>query len=418
LNIASVGAAGITFVITLLLARHWGVTSFGQYTFVLSLAGLAAYIVDFGMELNVTRAVARDPASSKNLVLNGLLLKVLLGSLALGTLACVIPLSRSLSALTAPLLFATCYVILRTILAFLGAVFRGFERMDYAALVILTSKGALLGCTLLVLAQQQSLKELFTGYAIVLGCMTCIAMCMIRRLWHAHQYHVQLRAAWPLLAGSAPFAVSIICSAFIGHIDVLTIRHFFGDTITGYYGASTAVIAGLAFLPANAAQALYPRFSQLATKNILTLMQHVQTASTITVGAGLVIMLSAALCAEPVVVWCFGEAYRPTIPILRLLLCAFAIDCMVSVLQSLLFVTNQERTMAKAYTALAVVYVMGIIICVPKFGMGGAAGMRVLLSVLFGATWIYLVWQRFPKMQLLGKPSKRALRSLIQSRRM
>src|SRR5690606_28382800 len=69
---------GANTLVLMLLARQWGASTFGEFIFPFTVAGLVALVVDYGFNLQLLSEIGRQPGRARSIVASSLSAKLLL----------------------------------------------------------------------------------------------------------------------------------------------------------------------------------------------------------------------------------------------------------------------------------------------------------------------------------------------------
>jgi O-antigen/teichoic acid export membrane protein len=131
LAISQVITSILGFFLLIYIARYLGEVGFGKYSFAISFTAL---FMIFAKEL------ARNKELTNEYLTNVSLIKVLLSFLAFGFIALTINLMDYPRDTTYAVYLFGVYMILTSFALTFRAIFQAFERMEYAAAVIFSSK--------------------------------------------------------------------------------------------------------------------------------------------------------------------------------------------------------------------------------------------------------------------------------------
>ncbi len=139
----------LQFGLIYLAQRTLGPEGYGQYTYAVAVGFVLAPVSDLGVQLSVTRELARDAGSAARIAGVGLAIKLPL-ALIVGVLLLLVSWTRPPAVQTAALVLGMS-VVLASFVDFLGYTFRGLQRVDYEARLTLAFRflTASLGATAL-----------------------------------------------------------------------------------------------------------------------------------------------------------------------------------------------------------------------------------------------------------------------------
>ena len=322
----AIDAAG-AIVVSLLIARLFGTANNGSYAFAVSIAALTVGLAGMGLPAFATRQIAQlGPLSEVEA-------RATFGSRATTTYACfTVPLAAC-AALTIVIVarpasadpIVTAAVLLMTlqlgITGLFTALFHGTENFIPALLANATQRGAAIGAVFIV----GLLTARFDLYlAVVIATQTAINISLYtalrsRGLLNRLIVPMRISDVLRLLRSAAPFATTVILEIvyFRGIAGFLGL--FALPSVVGLFAAAHTLFVGMT-LPAYAmGTALYPRFAKLGMTNPGDAKALFRRTFALVVLYGVLAGVGLYYVAPIAVPILLGQAYRGSIPVLRIL---------------------------------------------------------------------------------------------------
>ena len=134
-----------------ILARYYGPTIFGQFTFAHTLSFIFIIIADFGFDVLLTNEIARDRNRAVQIFQQFFSLKLLFTLLSLSGMWLFAFLAKLTSESRIMILIFSVYMLFTTLTNFLHALYRGFERLEYETKVSLFVNVSLLILTVVLI---------------------------------------------------------------------------------------------------------------------------------------------------------------------------------------------------------------------------------------------------------------------------
>jgi O-antigen/teichoic acid export membrane protein len=243
------------------VGRMLGPTDFGVYFLILSFAGLANTVVDWGQQFYALREVARSPERGGELLGTGLTLRTL------GTLLACIPAGLVAWALGYELRtrwFTVAYIALGLPLLlsqYYGIVFRGRDRMDLDATVSVTNKVAGLALTLAALLLGRGLG----GVIVAQGVAGMVAVATAARLYRrvaTSPVRFSSKTAREMLAGGSALVSMSLAIWAQPYIDAVLLSKLVPHDAIGWYGAAKNIMGTLLAPAIIVGAASFPRLSR------------------------------------------------------------------------------------------------------------------------------------------------------------
>lgn len=310
-------AQGLSFVLSVAIARLLGAAALGQYSFILALAFVGNVLSTFGLDTLLIRALARRDETSAQLLGAALRAQLLLAAgyglvvfLVIGLLsadAATVALSRLYLLALAPLALATVG----------SAALRARERMD---LYFVAGAGAALlqnGGGLLLLWRGVALDGLIVFLLLAQLPAALLSLWLARRAEPLFSLRSGQITVATIVRRSAPLALLGIVAVAYQRLGVLLLTPLAGEEAAGHFSAALRLAEVLKVVPYALYGALFPGLARQAatTATAPALRRWLWLLGGGTAGAAL--LLSVA--AEPLTALLYGEGYEPAAAALRLL---------------------------------------------------------------------------------------------------
>jgi len=369
-----------SLVLVIATARMLGPTEFGKFTFAYALASVLGIVVDFGISVVLTRAVARDPgviaerwgtASTLKLVLVGLV----------GPIYLAVPLlmHRPWDTVLAVWLLGLA-ITLQAFLENAVAVFTAVQRLEHEFQMRLLEKLVLVPVGFAALA-------LGGGLLGVAGAFVVAAIVsLVFAVWTIHRRIAPL-AQWWRPAGARALARELAPVAQAQFLAVATSRMapvalvlLASNEAAGHFGAAFRVYDVAWVVLASLEAAVYPELSRTPGGS-----PRFRAVTTQAFEALLLITLPLALGlaagADWLTTWIYGPGYEPAVPVLAVLGTAVGCAMLAHLLgMTLLAVDRPLRLRAVA----AVAFLVGLLVIPGLSALGGALGAAVGVLVVEG----------------------------------
>lgn len=252
---AEVGGRLLQFALIYAAQRVLGPANYGLVTYGLATGTVLAPVTDLGMQLIVTREMARRGRVAPHLASVGLALKSIL---TLCAAAILLPISLQRPAEAT---LATCLLGLSVIAAsfaeYFGYVFRGLQRveLDAALTLLLRLLISTLGFAALLLFV--SVNSLSAAYWLGSTLTALLGFAWLRRFIPL-RVSVKRSAMLALLRQALPLGGAILFSIAYTRTSIFLLDAWGGSTVVGEYGVALRLIEPLAMLPAALMAAVFP----------------------------------------------------------------------------------------------------------------------------------------------------------------
>ncbi len=390
---AELGGRAATFLLLLLAARRLTTADFGSYNYALALGFVLVQLADFGLQLLLTREVARLAFGARPMVLAAFQLKLWLSLPVLALLAIFGWLNGTQGTVIVLLGVA---LLLQTFVEFVAYVFRGQQRLVVEVQLLLWVRLGTAVFGALVLWQTEKLLWLA---AVSLGFMLSALLFALQQLRRAG-WISDFGQLWPTglptttisqrLAQQAwPLGLSIFLSIAYTRLAILLLQAWGKAEAVAHYSAAWRLVEPTQILPASLLAAVFPAFSLALSQNRRRARQLGWQTSLLLAVAGGGVALMFWWAAPWLVRWLYGADFAASVSVLRLLgLTVLPVYINYSLTHYL--VARGQQVMLTQLTAVTLL--LHALLCwllIPRLGLIGPA-LSVLLAesiLLLGCVW-------------------------------
>ncbi len=418
LAVARILSSGMLFIWQILLARLLGDAQFGVYSTIGPLYTIAATLASFSIGVIVIREVARKPENAGKYLSVTLLVQTLFALLAyvgLNLAGLALGYSAELRALAA---IAAVSLFLDLIGSMAYDQLIAQEKMVGASVVEIAHVLIRIALALLLVSAGFGLMGVYVATLITgIGRLVVLWWLMLRTgvrpIWPA-----DWGVGVPLLLAAAPLALSAVINSAYTHLDRLVSTSVLSEQDTAHINAAFVIVAGVVeVLNTTVLVALFPLMARLYKPGAAQSENEpfyflVQKLAYFALLTGLPIALTATVFSAGVTVPLFGEDFRPTADVLRIMIWYAALTMIANVFaQALTSANRQGRYVAVRATGLVVKLALAIFL-LPRVGVIGAAMSSVIAEagVMFTLGWMVpLHWRsrlgQFARLALVSAAS-------------
>ncbi len=391
---------GLSFLLSVVVARWLGAAEFGTYTYVLSWVAVLALASVFGVDTLLVRHAASYSSVAAWQLLWGLLRwangLVLVASVTIALMvASAAPHlfggAHRLSPAT--WLFAAALLPLTGIARAQQAALRGLHRPALSQLPEMVVQPALMLAVVIacVGAGPRSAPRALLAHALTLGVAVAVALWLVHRSLPPAVRFAQPRYEHRLwLATSFRFFLLGGVSVLNSRIDVLALGALGSPAAVGPYSAA---VRGAALIPLAldvAVVAMMPRLAGLyAIGDHATMRSLVRRMSQLALLVGIPVA-AVMFLAGGQFLSLFGAGFGDAEPALRILAVGQLVNIAAGPVATLLVIAGYERDAVIGVGASAVVNALLSVALVPQWGMNGAATAAASGIAL----WNILLWWR------------------------
>jgi O-antigen/teichoic acid export membrane protein len=393
---------GLTILLTIFLPRYLGAAALGQFHLANSIWAILAIAVTFGMDILLTKEIARDSSKTGRLFGTTVILRLLLYAVALALLAGYLRLAGYPADTVAVIYIIGIGNLIWQFIGACQAVLQGLERMEYISLGLIVGK---------LFNTVASIILLLMGYGVLVIAAVTIGSALLnlviqlfsmRRL-HSGQYHWHVtdllrfdrQLAASMLRASLPYLFSGIFLVVYMQIDVVIISLLVNEETVGWYGAADHLFGTFLFIPAVFMKAVFPALSRLYTNDPDALPRLMQRSFNLLLLLSVPIGLGLLVLANPIVLLLFGRDFAGSGPVLAIFGLVLILTYQNILLGKFLISIDRQNawTAVMAIATVATLPLDLILIpwCVRTFG-NGAMGGAIAFVVTEGAMLIAGLW--------------------------
>lgn len=370
--VARIFSSGVSFLITIFVARHFGIASYGDFAKVTSFVGLFYLLADFGfnaifLQIDGAHRKFRDLFYMRALLGVGLMVLV-------SILGIILPYNPFTHVGFSPLVrlaivIFSFSIFTEALLYTATAVFQ--QKLLYARLMVATIVGSLVTLVSVIVVSLLGLPLLWIFGGFLLGSVAEALIALVFTEEKLFPAAIDMQFARQLIHDTFPVALMLIFNLIYFRIDMFLLALFTSSTNVGIYNIAYSVFDFLIALPLFLSNVLYPRLL-LDEKNNRTV------ASKLSLYVGGFILLGILVAipfwfGSPLLFSIIKPDLLPAVVPLRILLLSLPIFFGTSILQWILLSKKKQRYLAILYLALTLINIVLNSIYIPHFGYVGSA---------------------------------------------
>lgn len=381
-------------IIGLFLARLAGAERLGQFTTLVTLAGLFAFVSDFGLPGLLTREIARrrqDKDQIAKLVQASIGLVAVLSGLAMVLMFLLWTMWESSNLMLRSLILTALALGFESMAMVVSASFRGIEELQWSAAVIAAMQTSFLGMALVIIPLGLGIDWLMAAYLLSRILALVTAAWLYQRSGFGRLHPTFSGHLWrELLTKGVPFSVNSVFSFAYSRIDVVLLSVLVGNVFVGYYEAAYTLTMRLNILARTVTFALYPFLSAEFVRD--KRMMYASTARSIhyLVIPGFLIATVYWVFGDRFLLLMYGESFaRAAGPALKILALAIPLRFIETSLSVALDASNLAGYRATAVAMAAVLNLVLNVILIPFYQIEAAAYVTLSTEVFICGL---LVW--------------------------
>jgi O-antigen/teichoic acid export membrane protein len=374
-------------VVVAVIARLLGERGFGEWSSILVVAQIAAFLSDLGIDQVGVERAAADPEREEHWIGATVALRALVSIPAtLISVVAVILVAEDDKMLVAGLIVSLTILLsgpntVSTLLQLrlrndLNVAVTTVLSLVWAAGAILVAilGGGLIGLALAFLVAELAATALQLFLALRRGKLSLLGS---RELWR------------PLARVGFPLAIGGVLVLSYARIDQLLILEINGARDAGLYAAVYRILEQAGFFPLTVATTLLPMVAAAHPADPLRVRRFFQTAFDFLAMGSLPALGFACVASVQAVTFLFGSDFKDAAPALPILMGAFVVICFGYLSGNMVVVLKQQRRyMVNAAVGLVVNIGLNLIL-LPRYGFLAAAWVTLATEVaVVGLNWI------------------------------
>ncbi len=375
---------GLNALLLLFVPTYLGAEGMGQLAFMLSFTALVAVGTSLGYRQYITKEVARDRSTAATFFGPAIGLRVLLTTASVLITVGIVEIIGYDTDLKQVLYLGTAVVIAGNFSKMIIGFLWGYEDMRSPAKAEISSKifGVAAGIPVLILTES---VLAYVGVLLAANLVQgSIAAWYIRKRIPL-QVSFDRSIMWQLTKGGLPFLLMLMILELYAHADVIILRAFTNDEVTGWYGAALNFYKAAELFPVAITTALLPTLSRLHTSDGVVLADISRKAIAVVVAVVLPGSIALSLMSEFVIqLMPYPATFNNSVVSLTILALTIPLTAFLTVLGTIAISADRQRAMAWALGATLLFDIVLNIIAIPYFqneyGNGGIGAAITTLA--------------------------------------
>ena len=393
LLVGNSGSRLLKAIIIIYAARKLGVEGYGVFSYALGLAGFFVFFKNIGVDSILTREVAKKPEEQHYYLSTAFWIEIVLLVITAFLIIFIAPLFSGIKAAIALLPFVALILIFDDLKDLFVAFFRGKEKMELEAIVVVAGNIALVFFGFIALYFWASPKSFTISNAIASLVGVIAAIFLLKSFMRGIFKDFSKNLVAPILKSAWPFAVGGLASAFLFNIDIVMLGWWRTTGEIGLYSAAQKIVGMLAIFPGFVATATFPSLSRLAHSDSQKMGNLFENALKIIFIAVIPLIIGGFLLSDSIMEFLFGQSYVPAANTFIILLFSILAVHPLAIISNLLFALDKHSKMIKYALISSSSNIILNFLFIPKYGIEGAA-LATLISFFI---YIILLWQEWKK---------------------
>ncbi len=390
LSVGQIGSRLIRAAIIIYAARILGAAEYGIFSYVLGLAGFFTIFADLGVSPLMTREIAGQSEKRKLYFANALWIKFFLLAITAALIIFIAPKFSNIKEAVVLLPFVALLVIFDNLRDFTFAYFRGVEKMEKEALLVVVMNTTIAISGFIILNFYQTAGALLFAYISSVAILSIAAFYFVKNYIFEIFKNFDKKIISEFFNNCWPLAFTGLFGIFMLNIDIVMLGWWRTTEEIGYYSASQRIAQILYTLPAILASAVFPAMARFVKQNEFDKLKILnEKAITILYLIAVPLIIGGIVLGAPLIEFIFGKEYLPASLSFQILIITLIIHFPAAILNNLIMAHNQQKRLVKYVTIGSLSNIVFNALLIPSFGIAGAAIATVIAQFAYYAPiWI------------------------------
>jgi O-antigen/teichoic acid export membrane protein len=308
----------LSLLLTIFLPRYLGAAATGIFVLAGSIWSIMGLLISFGTDTLLTKEIARQPASTPELLGMALLLRMFFFILSCGAVAIYL----QIMAYPPQIIYVVWLVGLSWLIIHASGPFQsalqGLERMQHTSIANIVSKAVntILGITVVLLGY----NLYAVGYVSIISAIVSATLlfAFVRRSYRP-RFQFRIEPAISMIRAGLPYLMSGMGLILYGQVDVLIISSLINTREVGWYGVASQLTGTLVFIPVVFTTAIFPTLTRAYNNKSDSFPDLIKKSFDLMLLLSLPIGFGIFVIANPLVVLLFGPDFAPSGSILSIM---------------------------------------------------------------------------------------------------
>ncbi|KKQ22694.1 hypothetical protein A2999_01160 [Candidatus Wolfebacteria bacterium RIFCSPLOWO2_01_FULL_38_11] len=390
LSVGQIGSRLIRAVIIIYAARILGAAHYGVFSYVLGLAGFFTIFADLGVGPLMTREIAGHPEKRASYFANALWIKFFLLTITAALIIFIAPKFSNIKEAVALLPFVALLVIFDNLRDFTFAYFRGIEKMEKEALLVVVMNTTIAIVGFIILNFYQTAGSLLFAYISSVAVLSIVSFYFVKDYIFGIFKNFDKKIISEFFHNCWPLAFAGLFGIFMVNIDIVMLGWWRTAEEIGHYSASLRVIQILFTLPVILSSAIFPAMARFVKQNEFDKLKTINEKSvTISYLIAVPLTIGGVILSAPLIEFIFGKEYLPASLSFQILIITLIINFPAAILNNLIMAHNQQKRLVKYVAIGSLSNVVFNTLLIPSFGIAGSAIATLISQFMYYAPiWI------------------------------
>lgn len=399
---SNVASRAIKAGLTIYAARVLGAAGYGVVSYALGLAGFFTFIKNVGVDVILTREVAKKPQEQHFYFSTTVVIEAGLLLITAILLLFVAPVFGKIPEAVVLLPFITIMIVADDIRDLFVAFFRGKEQMELEALVVVVGNIAVAVFGFFALFISPTPLSLVIAYVCASLAGVLAAIFFVRGLLLQLRKNFQKSLVVPILRSSLPIVLSGMAGVFMYNVDVIMLGWWRTAEEIGWYSAAQRLVGITSVLSTLVATATFPALARLvhegALERLQNLLRNILKMNFLIV---VPVVVGGVVLSVPLVNFFFGSTYANAALPLSIYIFSLLANYQSALLITIIYAFDKQVSTIWYSAITSTVNVLLSFWLIRSYGIVGAAITGVIVSFLF----VGMLWRKAASLTVFRVPS-------------
>jgi O-antigen/teichoic acid export membrane protein len=371
----------IGIVTAIALARYLGPEDYGKYSLVTSLAYLFAVLSDFGLDDLIVKDVAKNRALAPEYVTTSFIIKLLSSCLSIAALILLVLFMGYSKEIVLCTAIFSIHLIFITLSNAMSSIFKAYERMEYASIIMIVRGGAGLLLIIGLIYFHGTLLEIIFSRVFAFFVGFLVSFAILFKNFTKPKMSVDVGLMRNLIKNAFPFLAIALIVTLYAKVDIIMLSKIKGDLYVGWYTpASNDLFFGLLLIPRTISIVVFPMFSRQFGESVDRMRSSCNYVIKLALILGIGVSAGTFLLADKIIHFVFGPQYSNSIIILRIFSIAVIFVFVLDPLGYALIAINKIKTFVRINCFILVINILLNFVLIQLYGHVGAAITSICCS--------------------------------------
>lgn len=381
----------LALFVSIYLARYLGVEYFGEYNFVITYMTFFIFVVNFGLDPILIRAISRPGSNIDHLTSNILVIRILTSFFSILLAVLLIWLLEYPRETIMYVSLMSIILLFQGISYLFESVFHAKLKMNYSAMGLVISKLFYSIAVFCLIVLNSNLLNFFYVYIISELIRTGIAIYYSSKFVRI-RFSIDFDLWKSLFRECLPFIASYALFIIYYRIDILMLSKMQGTFAVGLYSSAYRLVDPLLFMPTALASTLMPIMAKEYVNNTSKFKYLYSTGSKYILLLMLPLTIILFLFSEKIINLLYTTNYYPAIITFQILSLTLVFNSVNSMQNSLLIASDRQKINTLSIAGCCILNVVLNFVLIPRYSYNGAAiATMVSVIILFLLQFVFIM---------------------------